>query len=273
MPTDIYPLLAEPDMANHLGFIFAEEAALKEHLTGITVPSRPDGTDRTKVGVWFRWPEGERQIKYPFITIDLLSAEPAFDLFHSDHYQSVNDLYRPSFSPELPEPPGGWGTQNYEIRNFLPFRLLWQVVHHSRSSLHDRYLTSIFITDVFPVRPFWIRVGADDTWRRTEQVNFVASTAPETTESGTKRVFRKIYTINMMAEIPQDRLGDAVAYRTLRVLIPVVYQEQFDSYRRDVLGFPDANLDPMHQFSPEEREVEGELFHIAHEGKDVPSAL
>ena len=132
--TNIDPLLAEPNLDTHRGFILAEEEALKKHLDGITVPAVPAKTPpapRVKVGVWFRWPEGERQIKYPFITIDLLSAEPAFDLFHSDYGPQIDTperpLYRPSVSPGLPPPLPG--TPGWYVKSFLPFRLMFQVSH------------------------------------------------------------------------------------------------------------------------------------------------
>ena len=74
------PLRDEPRVHTHQGFLLSEDKMMLDHLSGITVPSREPTDPKTPVGVWFRWPEGERQIKYPFITIDLLSAEPAFEL-------------------------------------------------------------------------------------------------------------------------------------------------------------------------------------------------
>ena len=38
----------------------------------------PKGGPDVEVGVWFRWPTSERQIKYPFITIDAIAAEPEY---------------------------------------------------------------------------------------------------------------------------------------------------------------------------------------------------
>jgi hypothetical protein len=274
--SEVYPLKAEPNLAQHLGFILAEEDCLKQHLSGIKVPTRPNdndnGNDFTEVAVWFRFPEGERQIKYPFITIDLLSAEPAYDLFHSDHYMRTEDLYQPSFSPSLPAPSGGWARMDYNVWNFQPFRLMWQVTHHARSALHDRYLTSIFMTDVLPVRPFHLQVPADEVWRRVERVGMLSANLPETTESGTKRIFRKIYTVTMLTEIPQQSLASSEVYRTLRVLIPVVDRDRFDQYFEEILGVP-PNLDPMNEFTREERENAGEHFHVWHEGKQPPPAL
>ena len=269
----IYPLLAEPELDTHKGFILAEEVALKTHLSGITVPSVPFQDKlkpRIPVKVWYRYPEGERQIDYPFITIDFLSAEPAFDLFHSDHMQELEGLYRPSFSPTIPDPPAGYTTHNWDIRNYLPFRLMFQVTHYARSNLHDRYLTSIFMTDVLPVRPFFIQVPADEVWRRTENLGMASATALETTESGTKRIFRRYYTISMLTEIPQDAFTEeSQSWKVLRTLIPVVAIEKFDSYRHQFL---DGHPDPLNEFSQDERDQGGELFTVVHEGEDMPSA-
>lgn len=260
------PLRDEPNIWTHQGFLFAEDKALKDHLTGITVPGRDEATPPIEVGVWFRWPEGERQIKYPFITIDLLQADPAFDLFTSDHWESTRDLYRPSFAPNLPVPPGGYATQGWAIRNYLPFRLMYQVSVHSRNALHDRYLQSIFRSDAFAPRPFWIWCDTDATWRRTEVTQAVNSNISETTESGTKRIFRMVYTVNMLAEVPQDRILDSWTYKVLRTLIPVTAIEDFDSYYRNVLrDYPD----PIGTISSEDREAEGEFFHVTHEGREV----
>jgi hypothetical protein len=266
--TDTWVYKNEPQLDTHLGFILAEEDAVKQHLNGLTVPERPDNDERTKVGVWFRWPEGERQIRYPFVTIDLLSVEPNFDLWTSDYYQDPHGLYWPSFYPDVPPPPDGWGRQDLSIRNFLSFRLIWQVSHFARSALHDRYLTSVFLSNVLPVRPFFMRVPADDTWRRCEVTQMVTADSPETTESGTKRIFRKIYTMAMLAEVPQDDLLDSAVYRALRVLIPVTSIEQFDNYYRHVL---EGQPDPINDIPQPEREEEGEYFHITHQGHDVPA--
>ena len=51
------------------------------------VPTRPGYEGTTEVGVWFRYPEGERQLAYPFITIDLLTVEPDYELFTSTFIQ------------------------------------------------------------------------------------------------------------------------------------------------------------------------------------------
>lgn len=260
--------IGKPDLESHLGFILSEEEALKTWLTGITVPTKPGSPGTTEVGVWFRYPEGERQIKYPFVVIDMLTIEPDFDLFTSTYIQNPVDLYVPSVSPSLPPAPVGKG---YSVREYLPWRIVWQVSHYARSALHDRYLTSIFATDILPVRPFFIFNAADGVDRRTDRLSFQAADTMETTESGTKRIFRKIYTISMLTEIPQNVFNpstesDVLRYQALRVLIPVVARAQFDSYFAQILK---EHPDPIGEFSQDEREAAGEYLYTAHEGHTV----
>lgn len=204
------------DITAHTGLILAEDAALKTYLSGITVP---DKNGMIPVDVWFRHPEGERRIKYPFITIDFLAINPSFDRWQSQHYVSENDaifldpettletrtgMYVPSVSPELPEKEDP--TAGYRIDPYLMHTLMYQVAVYTRSAIHDRYLLSRFMTDIFPPRPFFIGVDADATWRRCELLGMEQGDTTETTESGNKRIFRKIYTISIDAEIPYSRI-------------------------------------------------------------------
>lgn len=222
--------IGQPDPTTHTGLLLAEDAAIKAYLSGITVPGRPD-EDPIDVGVWFRYPEGERREKFPFITIDFLALNPSYERWTSyhavpDNYASFRDpetneeirkgMYVPSVAAELPEleDPNATG---YGIDNYLMYTLMYQITTHARSAIHDRYLTSLFMTDFLPPRPFFIGVDADATWRRCELLSMQPSDISETTESGNKRVFRKVYTITMDAEIPQNRL--AVYYKTSRLHI------------------------------------------------------
>lgn len=239
----IRPLRDQPDIHEHVGFLLAEDEALKSYLTGIEVPGRDPDSEWEKVGCWFRWPQSERQLKYPFITIDAITAEPAYELFHSNHLENTQGLYRPSVSPSLPPPPGGWAVQDYNILNYLPFRLVYQVSCFSRHNLHDRYLRSIFATDVFPQRPFWIWCAADETWRRTELIGYANTDQSETSESGTKRIFRKVYTVSLLAEVPQTRFLDAAFYKVFRL-----HLDAFDRERMEL------------------------FFEVNHEGHEVPTS-
>lgn len=228
------PYLGEPDQVNHTGFILAEDQALHQYLSKMTVPERPGSDKTTEVGVWFRFPEGERNIKYPFITIDLIDVSPAYELWTSDHISTAP--YQPSVSPTLPTADPG---MNLDVRNYLAFKLTYQVSVHCRSALHDRYLMSRFYTDVFPPRPFWMGVDADSTWRRTELIDSVQSDLMETTESGNKRIFRKVYTVSVLAEVPQDAIRQV--WQVLRVYTPIVDRDQVDDFLYNVLNDPAGN--------------------------------
>lgn len=242
--------LGEIDHLAHTGLLLAEDAALKEYLTGITVPNRDGMTD---VEVWFRYPEGERRIHYPFITIDFLAIEPSYDRWTSyfrmePDYAEFRDpmtsevvrtgMYIPSVSDSLPELEGDEGTTSHVVENYLMHALTYQITVHSRSAIHDRYLTSRFMTDIFPPRPFFIGVDADMTWRRCEMLGIQSADITETTESGNKRIFRKVYTLRMDAEIPQSKIAEVA--QVLRVHADVYA----DTTRRELATH---NYDDVHE--------------------------
>lgn len=214
------------DPLDKKGLLLAEDDALKWYLSGLSVPTNKGPLE---VGTWFRFPEGERRTEYPFITIDFLGINPSYERWTSvyrvdpdDAQFTTNDgtldhtgLYTPSVSPtlglELTD------NQGVSVDPYLMYRLLYQVTVHSRSALHDRILTSRFITDVFPPRPFWIPVDADHTWRRAELLEMTPNDTLETTESGSKRIFRKAFTIVMDAELLQSQATAVEKARTLHV--------------------------------------------------------
>ena len=123
------------------------------------------------------------------------------------------------------------------------------------------------MTDVLPVRPFFVLSPADNVWRRTEMLGMNSSNTPETTESGTKRIFRKFYTVADEHRDPPDPLhrgsrlppGAADAH-------PGGPPGAFDSYYE---SFIKDQPDPINDFTQQEREEGGELFHVVHEGQQI----
>jgi hypothetical protein len=207
--------IGDIDLSVHTGLLLAEDAALKGYLSGLTVPGK-DGP--VTVEVYFRYPEGERRIKYPFITIDFLGIEPNYGLWRSVHNLDTEGLYVPSTSTSIPPiTVGRENTHNQVMLSYQPFLLTYQVVVHCRSALHDRFLASRFMGDVFPPRSFFIGVDADNTWRRCELISMQPADYSETTESGNKRVFRKVYTITMLAEIPVSRIQEVESVHRVHV--------------------------------------------------------
>lgn len=246
--------LGEPDPIAHTGFILAEDAALKTYLSGMTVPDRVSTSD---VPVWFRYPEGERRMMFPFITIDLIGVNPSYERWQSIHRLNPmtevefqedggtpgpTGLYQPSVSPTLVADTDN--TPEMVVDNYLMYELLYQVTVHSRSALHDRVLWSRFMTDIFPPRPFWVGVDADMTWRRCELREVVQADTMETTESGSKRIFRKIHTISMDAEIPQNKVAE----------IERVWRIHVDMYTDDAVEreTPGHAYDATHLIAAEE---------------------
>jgi len=59
-------------LANRIGFLLAEDQALKVKLSGIQLSDDRDAT--RDVQVFFRYPEGETEKKYPFITLELMDV-------------------------------------------------------------------------------------------------------------------------------------------------------------------------------------------------------
>jgi hypothetical protein len=206
------------DPANKTGLLLAEDDALKWYVSGLKVPVHGSSGDTVEAQTWFRFPEGERREQYPFITIDWLGITPSYERWTSlykvdetDAYFTKNDgsldyqgMYVPSVSPTINV--SKTSTQGYSLEPYLMYRLLYQITVHSRSAQHDRILTSRMLTDVFPPRPFWIPVDADHTWRRAELVEMAPNDTLETTESGSKRIFRKAFTVSMDAELQQSRI-------------------------------------------------------------------
>lgn len=218
--------LAEQDVAAHTGFVLAEEAALKQYLSGLTVPNQRGEGGVSEVPVWFRWPESERRMSYPFITLDLLSINAAYgrwtsvyDVAKAPVYFEADDggegrwgMYYPGYMPQIPDDPD----TSYYVERYLPYDLMFQVSVYARSAFHDRFLTSRFITDVFPPRSFAIDVQADHVWRRCELVQWVSGDTMETSEAS-KRIFRKIYTVRMETEIPTSKIVEFEKIRTVHV--------------------------------------------------------
>ena len=210
------PATPQPDYPASNQFLLAEDEAVKEMLTGIVL----DSTGR-KVPVYFRFPEAERQIIYPFITIDLLSIDPAYDLWTSNYHYTEDSmvfeeettgafvhtgLHEPSVSPSVwtaPIPPDP--SKPLRRWNYLPYRLFYQITTWSKMFAHDRVLTGRLIRDIIMPRPSWLRVGADGTWKRMEPLGWAPADIP-TQEGNVKRIFRKAFTISVQTEIPQEHI-------------------------------------------------------------------
>jgi hypothetical protein len=200
-------------MANP-GLTLAEDAALKRRLSNLSVSD-----DRTAVRVpkvFFRYPEGETENEYPFITIDLLDIAYAPQRQESErtyYYNGSGDgvatnlYFYPSEMDEAAmaaQADGGVLTTD----QFVPVDLVYQVTTHCRSQRHDRQLTMLILRRVFPLRRGFIEVPEDGTVRRCDLMDWRNTDVLDQEAAYRKHIFRKAYTVVINAEIPQsDLLG------------------------------------------------------------------
>lgn len=192
------------------GFLLAEDEALKIRFSGLTVTD--DREASRPVQVFFRYPEGETERYYPFITLELIDVVHAKNRQHSEttlythragHPSNIN--YWPSQS-SASSPPLVDGNDFYSTTEFTPIDILYQVSTFTRSALHDRQLTAQILTEVTPFRYNSILVGADGTSRRLDLLDWATADLLDPEAGYRKRIFRKVYTLQMSSELPTTAL-------------------------------------------------------------------
>jgi hypothetical protein len=192
------------------GFLLAEDAAVKERFSHITVTD--DRKNDRPVKVFFRYPEGETEKEYPFITIENIGLQHARNLQHSEvtYYYSPNDETSASALTYFPseqsfEDLGAGGLSEgmtYTTDSFVPVYLMYQVSTYARSALHDRQITAKMLRYFVPFRRGSILVPEDGTARRFDLLGWSNSDLLDQESGYRKRIFRKVYTVQMTAEIP-----------------------------------------------------------------------
>jgi hypothetical protein len=205
---------------SRIGFLLAEDEAIKNILSSITVTD--DRNNARSVEVFFRYPESETERSYPFITIEHI------DIIHARNRQhSESDIFFRTGANNVPPIPAGsanrmdyWpsvsstfsfktGKNNYgylEANEHVPIDLLYQISTFTRTALHDRHLTAKILTEVFPWRRGFIDIGADNTIRRLDLLDWTTADLLDPEAGYRKRIFRKVYTVQMTAEIPSSRI-------------------------------------------------------------------
>lgn len=201
------------------GFLLAEDSALKNRLQSLTVTDDRDA--RRPVKVYFRYPEGETEKEYPFITIDLLDIAfaPTRQMSEVTYYYTNDTRLTPAeraANTSINYYPSEYsvsdlsnmaGTSGYLTMNqFVAVDLMYQVSTFCRSQRHDRELTSKMLRRTFPMRPTSILIPEDNTSRRLSLLDWRAADLLDQEAGYRKRVFRKVYTVSMNAEIPQSDL-------------------------------------------------------------------
>lgn len=195
------------------GFLLAEDAAVKARFSTITVSD--DRDNERPVSVFFRFPEGETEKKYPFITIEMigLAHDTSRQLSETYYYYSttaspssgINYIdYYPSEYKESQLRTMVSNTDYLRIDQPVPVMLVYQISTYARSALHDRQLTSKILRRVMPFRRGFIEVPEDDTIRRFDLAGWSSSDLLDQESGFKKRIFRKVFTVQMSAEIATD---------------------------------------------------------------------
>ena len=191
------------------GFLFAEDEAIKKRFSDLTVSDDRDA--QRPVQVFFRYPEGETERKYPFITIELIDVVHAKNRQHSDTYLDTHraghpnnlDYWPSTSSASSPNVPG---FDSFRTTEFTPVDLLYQVSTFTRSAIHDRQLASQMLANIVPYRYSSIMIEADGTSRRLDLLDWSTADLLDPEAGYRKRIFRKVYTLQMTSEIPTSSL-------------------------------------------------------------------
>lgn len=202
------------------GFLFAEDEALKARLSGLFVTD--DREQSRPVQVFFRYPEAETERTYPFITIELLDIVHAKNRQHSEmdlvYFNTAGGASVPAGASVMPNAMNYWPSISNDFSNisnkneykvlmsneFVPVDLLYQVSHFTRSFQHDRQLVNQMLLKVFPFRKGSIHIAADNTDRRLDLLDWSTADLLDPEAGYRKRIFRKVYTLQMSAELPSS---------------------------------------------------------------------
>jgi hypothetical protein len=191
------------------GFLFAEDEAIKKRFSDLTVSDDRDA--QRPVQVFFRYPEGETERKYPFITIELIDVVHAKNRQHSDTYLDTHRAGHPNNLDYWPSTssassPNVAGFDSFRTTEFTPVDLLYQVSTFTRSAIHDRQLASQMLASIVPYRYSSIMIEADGTSRRLDLLDWSTADLLDPEAGYRKRIFRKVYTLQMTSEIPTSAL-------------------------------------------------------------------
>jgi len=198
------------------GFLLAEDAAVKKRVSNISVSDDRNATRIAKV--FFRYPEGETEKEYPFITIENvgLQHDRSRQLSETNYYFSTaaGATLSPEYINYYPSEfdnagmVTALGAGNFlKMESFVPVILTYQISTYARTALHDRQLTSKMLRRVTPFRRGFIDVPEDGTIRRFDLLSWGNSDLLDGETGYRKRIFRKVYTVQMSAEIPTSDLA------------------------------------------------------------------
>jgi hypothetical protein len=224
------------------GFLLAEDAAVKARFSTLTVTD--DRNAERPVSVFYRYPEGETEKKYPFITVELLDIahDTSRQLSETYYYysNSASASSRGDFINYYPSEMNATDLQGsasagvyMRVESFTPVTLVYQISTFARSAMHDRQLTSKILRRVMPFRRGFIEVPEDNTIRRFDLAGWSASDLLDQEAGFKKRIFRKVFTVQMSAEMPTS---DLVSIKQVTSVVGNIYNA--DKNNPDIFTAP-----------------------------------
>jgi hypothetical protein len=173
--------------------------------------------------VFFRYPETETEKEFPFITIEMVSMNYARGRQHSEHFLYYgNAASGASINPSDPNYIGYFpseldqdaldallaqsGEAYLKTQSYVQVDLVYQIATHTRNALHDRQLSSLMLRNKLRLRSNFLIVPADGTVRRLDLLSWSQSELLDSEAGYRKRIFRKVYTVQINAELPVTEL-------------------------------------------------------------------
>lgn len=195
------------------GLLIAESEALKAKLSDVEVwdPRNP-ATTKQRADVWFGFPVAERERRYPYITIDFVGMEFAYDRAHSAALVPID--YWPSEYATFDEYAEAYGFTNWvgeaqvgrvAAIEWHPYNLVYQITTHARHRWHHMQMMGRLVgTSYLPDRWGYLDVRADNSTRWLDRISMFDNSTLEGSTDSADRVFSTVYTVNVSAHVPPE---------------------------------------------------------------------
>jgi len=199
------------------GFLFAEDNALKLRFSNIFV--NDDRNNSRPLNVFFRYPEKETEKYYPFITLERVAIAHATNRQESERfYYYTGDSSSPRsefayFPSELNSAEVAALANGGRLRMEapVPVNITYLVTTYARNPIHDVQITATMLRSIIPFRRGFIEIPEDGTVRRLDLLQWQQSDITDQEAGQRKRIFRKVFTLVMNAEIPTSELSAVFA--------------------------------------------------------------
>lgn len=191
-----------------------EDALLKEKLAGIVVTDAKAPGGRG-VKVWYRYPEQEeRDIVYPFITIDMIGVREALDRAHR------GGQIRPSLTGYRPPEYVGAPEGRVHVTEWpVAMDLDYQLTTYARNIQHDRQIMRQ-LWALFPGR-YGSLGGNAAPYVRPFSAQVTSMVPGDRLDEFGKRQFRKIFSLRVFSELWATPVNEVGELTNIDIELPV----------------------------------------------------